>query len=190
MQKEIEAIILDVDPGAIAVKLGAAGAERAFKGILITTYFDDEERSYRRAGMRLRLRQFIGDDGTAATEYVLKRRTSNEGVRTSIEVPQPFVPGPDAHLRIARELRERGLEPIRHELKRRERYVQGAITYDLDRILEPAIPHFMEIEGPDSSAIIEAAERLGYRRDQVLPWTASDVLRHYGLLEAPQRLLP
>ncbi|MFH1712491.1 MAG: class IV adenylate cyclase [Patescibacteria group bacterium] len=169
--KEIEIKILEIDVDKLIVQLKELGARRVFNGKMDVNFFDFDDRRLKKSKKCLRLRQ-VGDK----VEFTLKQKLEKKQAKI---VDEYEVCVSDFH-EMKTILYELGLHTYRHYNKQRTSYVIGSTRFEIDIIED--LPAFLEIEAASVSELFEWVEKLGYKKEQALPWSGSDVLKHYGKL--------
>jgi adenylate cyclase class 2 len=170
--KEIEVKILEVDPGALARKLGELGAERVAEAELETLFFDYPDGSLEKGRNLLRLRRsgelswltykgFVADPGAKVREEWEVKVSDFEITRKMLEAI--------------------GFQPREHILKRRLTYRLDRATLAIDRHQEEfaRIPPLLEIEAPSVEEVQAVARLLGYSPEQCRAWDFAELLAHY-----------
>jgi len=170
--KEIEVKILEVDKKALSKKLVSLGAKKVFDGELLSLFFDYGDNRLKDSGNTLRVRK----EGKESFLY-LKSFISDSDVKTREELCVKVDDVSAAESILSR----LGLKPDGKLLKHRISYSLGEVKIEFDKFLEEYafVPEFLEIEGPDSEAIFEAAKKLGYAKDDCKPWTFRQLVEHY-----------
>ncbi|WP_411091343.1 class IV adenylate cyclase [Streptomyces sp. 049-1] len=147
MKHEYEAKFLAVDTAALQTKLTALGAVQAFpRALLVRSIFETD--SFER-GTWIRLRA----EGTRST-LTLKQVTDGTRIDGTREI-ETEVSDLDATADI---LRHAGLAEVRYQENFREEWRLGEVVFDFDTW--PGLPTFLEIEGPDETAVRQAAALL------------------------------
>lgn len=148
MKHEYEATFLAIDEEAIRTELTALGAIQVFPRTLLTRRIFDGDALPTGAWVRLR------DEGPRAT-LTLKRVTDSNTIDGTTEI-ETAVGDLDS---MAEFLVTIGLREVRYQENYREEWRIGDVIFDLDTW--PDLPTFLEIEGPDESAVRRAAANLG-----------------------------
>ncbi|MEU8351230.1 class IV adenylate cyclase [Streptomyces sp. NPDC048845] len=152
-QHEYEAKFLNIDVDAVRDQLRKAGAQRVFERTLLTRLIYENDAVRGKQWLRLR------DEGgrtTLTLKQVSDATTINGTTEIEIEV--------DDLEKTAELLGALGLRQVRYQQNYREEWQHGDITYDLDTW--PALPTFIEVEGPSEEAVRKAVADLGYDYEQ------------------------
>lgn len=163
MPVEIEAKFKVDSHDAIRAALPETGAERLGRVLETNHIFDNKTRTLLSSGQGLRVRHCRaedGDDPPATLTYKGPRQPGPMKTREEIEVR---LDDPAA----GRMLLERlgFVEAVRFE-KRRESWRLGDCRIELDEV--PHLGCYVEIEGPDESAICRAQEKLGLGKCEII----------------------
>jgi adenylate cyclase, class 2 len=148
MKHEYEATFLAIDVDEVRARLEALGATLALPRTLLTRKIFDSDALAAGAWVRLR------DEGTRTT-LTLKRVTNSSTIDGTTEI-ETVVGDLDSMAEILVTI---GLQEVRYQENYREEWRLGHIIFDLDTW--PDLPTFLEIEGPDESAVRRAAADLG-----------------------------
>ena len=163
MSIEIEAKMALDDPEPLRRRLLRVGA-RPMGCIRETNiFFDDADRTLKAAdhGLRLRINESMQDPAAATARPGREVTLTHKGPRQ----PGPLkrrseteirIDDPDAATRLLAAL---GYRPVLTFEKHRERYFLGRCEIALDHL--PWLGHFIEIEGPGESAVMDVRRRLG-----------------------------
>ena len=152
MKHEYEAKFLAVDVTDLQDKLVALGAVQAFPRTLLTRKIFESDALDGSQWIRLR------HEGTRTT-LTLKQVTDATSIHGTTEI-ETEVSDLNAMAEI---LRGVGLREIRYQENFREEWQLGDVAFDFDTW--PDLPTFLEIEGPDETAVRKAASRLGLDYD-------------------------
>ncbi len=147
MKHEYEAKFLSVDIGDIRTRLANLGATQSFPRTLLTRKIFENDSLASGAWVRLR------DEGTRST-LTLKRVTDATTIDGTTEI-ETTVGDLKAMADILTHL---GLSEVRYQENYREEWRLGEVMFDLDTW--PDLPTFLEIEGPDETAVRSAAASL------------------------------
>lgn len=173
--KEIEAKVLEIDRPALEARLAALGAELEFTAPFRAVYYDAMDGGLRARGEVLRLRQ-EGEE----VALTFKRRLPSEDpgvkVREELEVK---VSDYATACRIVEGL---GYQPGLAMNKIRTQYRIGEAHLVIDQYVEAFahIPEFVEIEAPNLALLHAVAAQVGFRPEQLLAWSASELIAHYA----------
>jgi predicted adenylyl cyclase CyaB len=170
--REVEVKILGATRRRLAPRLRELGAELEWSRVLDARFYDFADRRLGRRRGLLRLRT----DGRTATltgkEYVPDRKAK---VRLEHEVE---VSDAGTCRRILAAL---GLRETRRITKRRTSFRLDRCTLCFDRHTgeHSFIPEFLEIEGPNSAAVLRAARKLGFGPADCLSWSFLELEKHF-----------
>ncbi len=148
--QEIECRFLEIDKDALIKKLHALGATDRGEAVLRETIIYDPELKWRDEQRFLRLRT-IGDK-TVLT-YKEHREHTVDGTY-EIEF------GVDDHAKAELLLEKIGMQPFRHQEKKRHSFELDGVTFDIDTW--PRIPAYVELEGTSEEMLKAAAKAVGY----------------------------
>lgn len=166
--QEIEAKILEVDPGEVAERLEEVGAEQVFDGPVRSRFYDFPDGRIEAQGS-LRLRQ-LGDEEAFLT---YKQEVSRDGAKEMTETEF----GVDDYEEAATFLELLGLEEVERNQKHRQKWYREDIEYVVDTY--EGVPPVLEVEAPDRDQLDAALEELGYDPEDAVYWDASELLDHY-----------
>jgi adenylate cyclase, class 2 len=174
--REIEVKILEVDRRNLEKKLAKLGAEKVFDGEIQTSFFDFEDGSISKVKDVLRLRK--EQDKTELTYKKVKvAKTAKQAQEFSVEV---------SNIQSTQEILENlGLIVTNCIQKHRISYKLKDARFDFDQYEDDYsyIPEFMEIEAENIDLINRYAGILGFKIKDCLPWSTSELLKHYSLKE-------
>lgn len=73
--------------------------------------------------------------------------------------------------------------------KHRISYTLDKARFDIDRYLGDYeyIPEFMEIEAETPGLIFKYAERLGFKKENCLPWSTTELIQYYSRNKGKQK---
>ena len=148
MKHEYEAKFLSVDVDDLQTRLTTLGAVQAFPRTLLTRKIFENDALDGGAWVRLR------DEGTRST-LTLKQVTDSTTIDGTTEI-ETEVSDLGAMAEILSRL---GLAEVRYQENYREEWRWGEVAFDFDTW--PGLPTFLEIEGPDETAVRQAAATLG-----------------------------
>ena len=163
---ELEAKILDVDHAALAAKLGALGARKAWERDMETRFYKNAERT---AGLRVRR------EGDAWVLCAKRRLDAGDGAAKEALEYETAVADPDA---LGKILEVAGFTKVKRLTKRRQRWELGGVHFELDAYRN--LPPLLEIEAPTQDALVAAARSLGYAEADLKPWGLAEVEKRYG----------
>ena len=166
--KEIEVKILEIDVEEIEKKLKKLGAEKVFKGEVVSIYFDFEDKLLEKEGKILRLRQ---KGNSVILTY--KELISQDEAKIMDEY-ELAVDDFESTKRIFERI---GLFPLYEFNKHRTTYKLNDTHFEIDKY--PDIPAFLEIEAPDLDTINEIVSKLGFSKEKVNSYSIKDVLKYY-----------
>lgn len=162
MNKEIEAIFLDIDKNEYRAKLKKAGAKMIHPEVLMRrTVFDTGPGSFLR----------VRDEGQKIVmTYKNIKRLSLDGINeVNVEV--------DSYENTITLLTAAGLKVKALQATLREKWVLGDVEITLDTW--PALPPYTEIEGPSAKKVKDIAGKLGFSMDDALYGSVDEIYHHY-----------
>jgi predicted adenylyl cyclase CyaB len=174
--QEIEAKILEIDRKKIEKTLTDLGAEKIFDGDINTIFFDFEDGRIVKAKDVLRLRK--EED---KVELTYKKVRFTQSAKTAEEYSVDV-----SNLETVKIILENlGLSVRDNMEKHRVSYVIDHVRFDIDRYSGSYayIPEFMEIEA-DPDSIQKYAELLGFKKEDCLPWSTVELIKHYSRSES------
>ncbi|MGF6889376.1 adenylate cyclase class 2 [Nocardia sp. GAS34] len=148
MKHEYEAKFLAIDIDAIRATLIALGAKQILPRTLLTRTIFENDTLARGAWLRLR------NEGSRST-LTLKQVTDATSIDGTTEIETTV--GDLAAM--AEILTRLGATEVRYQENYREEWQLGEVIYDIDTW--PDLPAFLEIEGPNETAVRAAATGLG-----------------------------
>ena len=169
--KEIEIKILEVDVDDLITRLLDFGARQVFDGQMNVKFYDFTDRRLKKEKKFARLRQ-VGDE----VEFTVKQKISQDQAKIVNEYEVNVSDFAQMHTILT----QMGLEVHRHYRKHRTSYIIERVRFELDTIENT--PTLLEIEAPSIEELYRWVEKLGYPQEKALPWSGSDVLKHYGKL--------
>lgn len=171
--EEVEVKIINIDRAAVERKLLDLGAKKIFDGEMHAVYYDFPDRSLTRDHDLIRLRK-EGD----RTALVFKKFIGNEAAKVRDE-HEVTVSDFDTARKILECL---GLVTWLSMRKHRITYELGSEHIEIDKYHDEYefIPVFIEIEGKDIDSVHRCADRLGFTKEECLPWTAVDLAKYYS----------
>lgn len=169
--KEVEVKILEIKNQKVQETLNNLKAEKIFDSDIITLFFDFADNSIAKAKNVLRLRK-----DTKKTELTFKK-VHTEGTTKVAEEVSVQVSDIDNLIRILESI---GLSVTEKMKKHRTSYILENVRFDIDRYQDTYefIPEFLEIEG-DVDLIYKYASLLGFRKEDCLSWSTSDLTHYY-----------
>ncbi len=171
--QEIEVKILEINRKKIEKTLADMGAEKVFDGDIQTLFFDFEDGRIIKAKDVLRLRK-EQDKIELTYKKVHFTKTTKTAEEYSVEV---------SNLETMKKILENiGLSATESMEKHRISYKLGKVRFDIDRYLGnyAYIPEFMEIEAENTGLIHRYAELLGFKKEDCLPWSTTELIQHYA----------
>ena len=176
---EVEVKVLDVNRNALVKKLLSLGAKKYFEGEIHAVSFDFPDRSISGSKRTLRLRT-KGDK----TYLTLKNPVDNPNIKIREELELEV----SDFAAMKKILESLNLKQWRDVKKTRISYKLKDVLFEFDKYHGDFgfIPEFMEIEvmadndGEAIQKIYEYAEKLGIKKEQCLPWTLNDLVKHYS----------
>lgn len=175
---EVEVKVLDVDRNALVNKLLSLGAKKHFEGGIHAVSFDFPDNSIKKAKKTLRLRT----KGNK-TYLTLKNPVDNSDIKIREELELEV----SDFASMKKILESLNLKQWRDVKKTRVSYKLKDALFEFDKYHEEFeyIPEFMEIEvmatdGKEAiKKIYEYAAMLGIKKEQCLPWTLNELVKHY-----------
>jgi predicted adenylyl cyclase CyaB len=171
--EEIEVKILEVNRANVEKTLANLGAEKVFDGDIETMLFDFKEGTIikQKNVLRLRKEQNKIELTYKKVHFTSKAKTAEEysvGV-SSLEIMEKI-------------LENLGLFVIESLQKHRVSYTLDRARFDFDRYSGNYgfIPEFLEIEAENSDLIYKYAAVLGFKEKDCLPWSTTELIRHYS----------
>jgi len=171
--QEVEVKILNVNRPKVEEELLRLGGRKVFDGNIETFFFDFKNGSIAKAKGVLRLRQ----EGSQIV-LTFKRIISTQGAKVA-EEHSVEVSDIDEMKKIFQLL---GLSVKESNQKQRISYQIDNVHFDFDRYEGEYnyLPEFMEIEAEDLETIHKYAKLLGFKPEDCLPWSTSDLIKHYA----------
>ena len=170
--QEIEAKILEINREGVESSLLRMGARKVFEGEIETFFYDFKDGSIVKSRNVLRLRR-EGADVVLTFKNVLASEGAKMAEEYSVKV---------SNLEVAQKiLASLGLVLIESMQKHRTSYEIEGAHFDLDKYSGKYgyIPEFVEIEADSVGKIHEHAEALGFKAEQCLAWSTTQVIEHY-----------
>jgi predicted adenylyl cyclase CyaB len=177
--EEIEVKILEVNRPKIEKTLHDLGATKIFDDDIETLFFDFKEGTIIKQKNVLRLRK-MQDKIELTYKKVHLTQTAKTAEEYSVEV---------SSLEITKEILENlGLSVIDGTKKHRVSYTLYDARFDFDQYLGDYgfIPEFLEIESPNTDLIYKYAELLGFKAKDCLPWSTTELIKHYSTRKLKQ----
>jgi predicted adenylyl cyclase CyaB len=171
--QETEVKILEIDRKKVEGTLIGLHAEKVFDGEIRTLFFDFEDGRIFKAKNVLRLRK-EKDKAELTFKNVHFSQKAKSAEEYSVEV---------SDLETTRKILENlGLALTESMEKHRVSYRVDHVRFDIDRYFGKYryIPEFMEIETDNVGSIYKYAELLGFKKEDCLPWSTLDLIRHYS----------
>ena len=171
--EEIEVKILEVNRPMIEETLAGLGAKKIFDGDIETLFFDFKDGSIIKQKNVLRLRK-EQDKIELTYKKVHVTQTAKTAQEYSVEV---------SSLEDMKDILENmGLSIIDRMQKHRVSFTVDGARFDFDRYIGAYgyIPEFLEIEALSTDLIYKYAELLGFEAKDCLPWSTTDLIKHYS----------
>jgi predicted adenylyl cyclase CyaB len=171
--EEIEVKILEVNRAAVGKTLANLGAKKVFDGDIQTFFFNSKEGTIIKQKDVLRLRK-----EQDVTELTYKKVHVTQTAKTAEEYTVVV-----SSFETAKTILENlGLSVIESLQKHRVSYTLGDARFDFDQYRgdHSNIPEFMEIEAKSTDSIYKYAEVLGFEAKDCLPWSTTDLIKHYA----------
>ncbi|HLN89632.1 MAG TPA: class IV adenylate cyclase [Candidatus Binatia bacterium] len=171
--EEIEVKILEVNRALIEKKLERLGAKKVFDGEVETLFFDFQDGSIIKQKNVLRLRK-EQDKIELTYKKVHVTKTAKTAEEYSVEVSSIET--------VEKILKNLGLKVIERTQKHRISYILDIARFDFDRYSAnyDYIPEFLEIEAKNTDSLYKYAELLGFKAKDCLPWSTTDLIKHYA----------
>jgi predicted adenylyl cyclase CyaB len=172
--QETEVKILEVNIKKIEQTLTSLGAKKVFDGDIQTLFFDFKDGRIIKAKDVLRLRK--EQDKTEVTyKKVHETQTAKKAQEYTVEVSNREI--------MKKILEKLGLTVTESMQKHRVSYTLNHVRFDIDRYFGSYdyIPEFMEIEAENIGLIHKYAELLGFKAEDCLPWSTSELIQHYSI---------
>jgi len=177
--QEIEVKILEINQDEIERKLLALGAHKHFEGDLDARFYDYRYGFIKNQGDVFRMRK---EGETTFLTY--KKAISREGAKVMQEIELTLSNRDTMH----EILTLLGLKQTKSNRKHRIEYVLGEVKVVIDRYYDQLahVPTFIEIEAETIELVYDTATQLGYSPEACLPWSTSDLKKHYAHLAPPK----
>lgn len=173
--EEFEIKFLEVDVPELEKKLLAIGAEKAGEFEYTRLILEDPELKMKGRHGWLRVRT-DGKETTLTYKQSLKEKLG-DGSLKNIGMKEVEVLVSD-YEKTCKILEEIGLVIVTEEKNKRIRYVKGDVTFDID--FWPFIPPYLEIESISYEKARNAAEELGFSREEGQIGSAGSIYKKYG----------
>jgi adenylate cyclase class 2 len=164
--QEIECRFLEIDKDALVKKLVQLGAHDEGETMLEEIIIYDKDLKWRKENRFIRLRK-IGD--ITKLSYKEHREHTVDGT-FEIEL------GIDDYKKAELFFDKIGLNPYRHQQKKRHSFKLDGVTFDIDTW--PRIPAYVELEGESEDALKKAAAVVGYDWKDAIFHNASWVIEN------------
>ena len=172
--QETEVKILEINRKKVELTLTGLGAKKVFDGDIQTLLFDFKEGKIIKAKDVLRLRK-----EQDKVELTYKKVQANKSAKMAEEYTVEV-----SNLETTKKILENlGLSVIENMQKHRVSYMLDQTRFDIDRYYGSYgyIPEFMEIEAKKVDLIHKYAELLGFKTEDCLPWSTTELIQHYSL---------
>ncbi|MGA2385647.1 MAG: class IV adenylate cyclase [Candidatus Bathyarchaeia archaeon] len=171
--REVEVKILEIDRRKVEQTLIGLGAKKVFDGDIQTFFFDFKDGRIIKAKdvLRLRMEQ---DKPELTYKKVHVTQTAKTAEEYTVEVSSLET--------VKRILENLGLSVTESMQKHRVSYTLTDVRFDIDRYfgIYAYIPEFMEIEAENAGLIHRYAQLLGYKVEDCLPWSTTELIQHYS----------
>lgn len=171
--KEIEVKILNINRSKIEEILFQLGAKKVFDNDVEAFFFDFKNGSISKTKSILRLRR----EGNQVV-LTFKRIKSKQGAKVAEEQSVEV-----SNLEVMKKiLQSLDLFIKESNIKHRVSYQLGNVHFDFDcyKGEHSYIPEFMEIEAENLETIHKYAMLLGFKPEDCLPWSTSDLVNYYN----------
>ena len=171
--KETEVKILEVNRQKIERTLRSLDAKKVFDGEVETLFFDFQDGSIIKQKNVLRLRK-EKDKIELTYKKVHITKTVKTAEEYSVEVSSIET--------VEKILKNLGLKVIERTRKHRISYILDNARFDFDCYSGnyDYIPEFLEIEAKNTDSLYKYAELLGFKANDCLPWSTTDLIKHYA----------
>ncbi|MBU1019171.1 MAG: class IV adenylate cyclase [Patescibacteria group bacterium] len=151
--QEIEIKILGINKSSLQRKLKACGYSRVFSGKIVCWHFDFPDKSLRKAGKLIRLRDF-GKGKVELTYKGSKEKGASCKIRQEIETEVgSFEEASEIFSKI-------GLKGKFYSEKKRTSYKKGRVRVEIDEFLKEGVT-YAEIEAMSEKLVYRTIEELG-----------------------------
>ena len=181
LEKEVK--IIGIEKDDIIGKLESNRAKKIFDGEIDMIFMDTQNAMLKKGRKTLRIRKKVNSlDGSTDVEVTLKIKTADTEKESNSKL---------ANIREEYEFHSGNFQDtvtvfekmgyrIRYRIKKhRISYEWDDATFELDKYNK--IPWIMEIESENVENIRKSAGRLGFPPERLLPWSLSELLRHYEI---------
>jgi len=171
--RETEVKILEINREKIEQTLANLGAKKIFDSDIQTSFLDFKDHRIIKAKDVLRLRK-----EKDKSELTYKKVRFTEAVKNAQEYTVEV-----SNLETMKMILEKlGLSVTESMERHRVSYTLNGIRFDIDRYfgVYAYIPEFMEIEAKNTDLIHKYAELLGFREEDCLPWSTTELIQHYS----------
>lgn len=177
MKKEIEAKILEIDPRRVTSDLERIGAVPSFEGTIKAYSFDYSDEKIRKEGSRLRLRE---KNSIVSVETIVELTYKKPVSKNGVKIVDEYEIKVDSLEETKRILELLGLVQYKSEEKLRISYKLPDASFEIDTF--PNIPPFLEIEANSVELVKAYALKLGFKEEDLKPWSGNEVIRYYERL--------
>jgi predicted adenylyl cyclase CyaB len=171
--QETEVKILEVNREKIERTLTGLGSKKVFDGDIETLFFDFNDSRIIKAKDVLRLRK-----EQDKVELTYKKVHFDQAAKRAEEYTAEV-----SSLEAVRMILESlGLRVTESMQKHRVSYTLDHVRFDIDRYFGKYgyIPEFMEIEAENTALIHKYAKLLGFKIEDCLPWSTTELIQHYS----------
>mgnify|MGYP003830650859 CR=1 FL=1 len=171
--QEIEVKILEVNRTKIENILLDIGAKKIFDDEIEAFFFDFKNKSVSKSKSVMRLRK-EGKQAILTYKTIIGVKGAKVAEEQSVEVSDI-----DEMKKILISL---GLSIKKFTQKHRTSYQIENVHFDFDcyKGENDFIPEFMEIEADSLETIYKYASILGFKNEDCLPWSTTDLIKHYA----------
>ncbi len=174
MSLEVEAKLAVDEHDPLRDRLRSLGARSLGRVLETNTLYDDADKSLLAAGSGLRVRRHDVLEGEARPDTLTYKGPCRQAAMKSREEIEVVIDRADAADELLRAL---GYEPVLLFQKRRETWSFRDCHVELDEV--PYLGAYVEVEGPDESAIQGVLERLGLGDRDILTTSYIALLMDY-----------
>ena len=166
MALEVETKILDINSAIIEERLKALGAKKVFDGILT-------QELYCKEGFPGHYR--IREDGEKIV-VALKTKTGRDTAHAKVRDEREKVV--DSKEQARQDAKKLGFAYDKTTKKHRVEYKHENVAFAIDTYDD--IPPFLEIEADNEEDVLAWAEKLGFPKRDLKPWSGKQLRKHYS----------